>query len=171
MKGGIFFGAVMTLLLTASCSQPKIAYIDIEVLMQEYAATKELEQSLAEKQAAYTRELDSLQKPFQEKLQDYYRNESSMSALTKARIEQELQTEQQRFQERQQQVTFLLQEENQRESELLTKRVDSIVEQYAKANDLEIILGTTGKGTVIFARDQYDITDAILTRLNADYTK
>ena len=62
--------------------------------MQEYESTKELERILEEKQDAYSIELDSMQAPFQQKLQEYYSTVGTMSALTKTRWEQELQQEQ-----------------------------------------------------------------------------
>ena len=169
MKNWKLFFVLGIATLLFSCSQPKIAYINIEDLMQEYEATKELERLLAEKQAAYSKELDSMQAPFQQKLQEYYSTVGTMSALTKTRWEQELQQEQQVLQAKQQEISMLLQNENQRESEILTKKVDSFVAEYAQKEKLNLILGTTGKGTVLYGDEQMDITHDILELLNTDY--
>ena len=67
-------------LVLASCNQTKIAYIDIEVLMKDYEATKALEIALKAKQEKIAKELDSIGTPFQLKVQQYYQNASKMSA-------------------------------------------------------------------------------------------
>jgi outer membrane protein len=166
-----YFGLVGIVVLMFSCNQTKIAYINVETLMEKYEATIALEKSLAEKQAMYSRELDSLQAPFQQKLQEYYGNADKMSALNKARVERELQQEQQILQARQQEVTRLLQNENQLESEQLTKKVDSLVAEYANAKGYNLIFGTSGKGTVMYGDDALDITEEILELLNNSYSK
>ena len=40
-------------IMLVSCNQNKVAYIDVEVLMKDYEATKELESSLKEKLMQY----------------------------------------------------------------------------------------------------------------------
>ena len=73
------------------------------------------------------------------------------------------------MQAKQQEISMLLQNENQRESEILTKKVDSFVAEYAQKEKLNLILGTTGKGTVLYGDEQMDITHDILELLNTDY--
>lgn len=165
------FAVLGITVLFFSCNQPRIAYINVETLMQEYEATKELERSLSEQQAEYSKELDSLQAPFQEKLQNYYSNVDTMTAATKTRVEQELQQEQQFLQAKQQEISMILQNENQLKSEVLTKRVDSFVADYAKKESLNLVLGTTGKGTVLYGDAQMDITNNILELLNNAYSE
>ena len=94
-----------------------------------------------------------------------------MSAATKTRVEQELQQEQQFLQAKQQEISMMLQNENQLKSEVLTKRVDSFVADYAKKESLNLVLGTTGKGTVLYGDEQMDITTSILELLNNAYSE
>jgi len=157
--------------LLFGCSQTKIAYIDIEVLMSEYEATKEMEALFTQRQEMVSKKLDSLQAPFQQKVQDYYANADKMSTTKRSETEQALQQEQQYLQSRQQQASQELQLENQQSSEVLTKRVDSIVEIYAKSKNLDLIVGTSGKGTVLYGDENLDITQEILSILNSEYNK
>ena len=168
MKKLLFLAIAIVLV---SCNQNKVAYIDVEVLMKDYEATKELESSLKAKQEKMAKELDSISAPFQLKVQQYYQNQQKMSAKKRAEVESALQQEQQFLQSKQQQASQLLQMENQEKSEVLTKRVDSFVADYAKVNGFNLILGTSGKGTVLYGEDSMDVTTEILEILNLDFSK
>ena len=158
-------------ILLASCNQTKIAYIDIEALMKDYEATKTLEVTLKAKQELMAKELDSLSAPFQLKVQQYYKNQQRMSAKKRAEVESGLQQEQQFLQSKQQQASQILQLENQKESEALTKRVDSFVADFAKLKGYNLILGTSGKGTILHGDESLNVTTEILEILNLDFSK
>lgn len=158
-------------ILLSSCTQTKIAYIDVEVLMNDYKESKLLEEKLQTKQEQLASELDSLQEPFQLKVQEYYKNASKMSATQRQEAEEALQREQQFLQTKQQQASQQLQMENQANNEAITKKVDSIVGVFGKENGYEIILGTSGKGTVMYGDEKLDITTKILEKLNKDFSE
>ena len=158
-------------LVVVSCNQTKVAYIDIEILMKDYEATKALEMSLKAKQEKMAKELDSISAPFQLKVQQYYQNQQKMSAKKRAEVESVLQQEQQFIQSKQQQASQSLQMENQEMSEVLTKRVDSFVADYAKLKGFNLVLGTSGKGTVLYGDETLNVTNEILEILNLDYSK
>ena len=158
-------------LILVSCNQTKIAYIDVELLMKDYEATKALETVLKSKQEVMAKELDSIGAPFQLKVQQYYQNVQKMSAKKRTEAENALQQEQQFIQAKQQQASQALQLENQEKSELLTKRVDSFVADYAKLKGYQLILGTSGKGTVMYGDETLNITTEILEILNLDFSK
>ncbi len=155
----------------ASCNQTKIAYIDVEVIMKDYSATKELEAKLKAKQEVFAKQLDSLQGPFQLKVQEYYKVAQQMSPQKRAEAEGALQQEQQFLQAKQQQASEELQKENLENSEALTKKVDSFVADYAKAKGYQLIIGTSGKGPVMYGDEKLNITAAILEVLNKEYSK
>jgi outer membrane protein len=162
---------VAFVIVFASCNQTKIAYINVEDLMKDYDGTKALEETLKEKQEVMAKELDSISAPFQTKVQEYYQNAQKMSASKRAETEQALQQEQQGLQARQQQAGQVLQQENQKLSEAITKKVDSFVSVYSKTNGLNLVLGTSGNGTVMYGDDNLNVTSAILELLNKDFAK
>ena len=158
-------------IVLASCNQTKIAYINVEDLMKDYEGTKALEETLKAKQDVMAKELDSLSAPFQTKVQEYYQNAQKMSAQKRAQTEQGLQQEQQMLQLKQQQASQTLQQENQELSETITKKVDSFVTEYAKLKGFNLVLGTSGNGTVMYGDETLNITNEILVILNEDFTK
>ncbi len=158
-------------IVLSSCNQTKIGYIDVEDLMKDYEATKVLEESLKAKQEIMAKELDSLGAPFQQKVQEYYQNAERMSASKRAKTEQALQQEQQILQAKQQGAAQSLQKENQEQSEIITKKVDSFVADYAKLNGYKLIMGTTGQGTVMYGDDALNVTQDLLDILNEEFSK
>lgn len=155
----------------SSCTQTKIAYIDVADVMDEYKAMIALEEEMTTKQQQLAGELQTAQGAFQVKVQEYYKNAPSMSAAKKQEAEQALQQEGQMLQGQQQQVSQMLEQENQAKSEVLIKKIDSVVANYSKSNGFSIVLGTQGNGTVMYGDETLNITSGVVALLNTDYDK
>ena len=94
-----------------------------------------------------------------------------MSASKRAEAQQALQQEGQMIQGRQQQASQMLQQENLAKSEVLIKKMDSVVAEYAKSKGFSMVLGTQGNGTVMYGNDNLNISSEIITSLNENYSK
>ncbi|RXP64420.1 OmpH family outer membrane protein [Lutibacter sp. HS1-25] len=160
---------IVAAIALTSCSENKIAYIDVETVMKEYNAAVALETAFKAQQQEMSTELQGLQAPFQTKVQEYYQNAEKMSPAKRAEAEQGLQQEQQMIQARQQQLTQQLQQENQTKSEELIKTVDSLVANYSKSKGFKLVLGTQGNGTVMYGDDALNITTDVIKVLNDSY--
>lgn len=152
----------------ASCTQ-KIAYVDVEALMKGYDETKTMEVDLKAKQDKLKFSLDSLALGFQQRVQDYQGKMGSMSPQSRQQIEQKLTQEQQQIQGQQQQASQMLQQISQESFEALSKKVDSFVADYAKGKGYKMILGTNGKGTVMYGDEKLNVTEQVLVKLNEAY--
>lgn len=159
---------VVFALVISSCTQTKLAYIDLDTVMSEYNEMTALGEELALKQQEMTGELETMQISFQKKVEEYYNNVAKMSAAKKAETEQSLQQEGQMIQGRQQQISQLLQQENLERSEVLIKKMDSIVAEYSKSKGLNLVFGTQGQGTVMYGDEKLDITQNIIEILNTE---
>ncbi|MFD1292865.1 OmpH family outer membrane protein [Lutibacter holmesii] len=158
-------------IVLSSCTQTKIAYIDVADVMSEYKAMIALEEEMTTKQQQIAGELQGAQSAFQAKVQEYYKNAPKMSSAKKQAAEQALQQEGQMLQGQQQQASQMLEQENQAKSEVLIKTIDSIVANYSKSKGLGIVLGTQGNGTVMYGDDALNVTADVIEMLNADYDK
>jgi len=81
---------IAVILLTMSCSQNKIAFIDVAVLMKEYEGLKVFDEEMKNEQDKLRKEIESLIEPYQLKVDEYYKNIEKMSAGTKTATEQAL---------------------------------------------------------------------------------
>ena len=158
-----------SVLLFASCTQTKIGYVDVEELMKEYDATKDVEASLKVDQEKMGKSLDSLNAAFQGKVEAYYKKAQRMSAKSRQESEDALKQEQGVIQQAQSQAQQILQQKSQVGIADLTKTVDSVVAAYATTNKYNMILGTSGNGTVMYGDDAMNLTEAILDVLNTSY--
>ncbi|MGB5463481.1 MAG: OmpH family outer membrane protein [Aureibaculum sp.] len=153
-----------------SCTQTKIAYVDVEELMKEYKGTKDAESSIKGKSDILRAELDSLIVGWETKAREYQQKAPGMSTKLKAEREQVLMQEQQSINQRQQIIQQEVQLEGQESLKVLSKEINDFVKEYAKEKGYNFVLGTTGdNGTVMYGEEKADITDDVLVQLNKAY--
>lgn len=153
-----------------SCTQTKIAYVDVEELMKEYKGTKDAEASIKGKSDILRAELDSLIVGWETKAREYQQKAPGMSAKLKADREQVLMQEQQSINQRQQVIQQEVQLEGQESLKTLSKEINDFVKEYAKEKGYNFVLGTSGEGgTVMYGEEKADITDDVLIQLNKAY--
>ncbi len=150
-----------------SCSQNRVAYIDVGVLMKEYEGLKAFDKEFEDEKDKLRREIESLIEPYQVKVDEYYKNIGNMSAAARTATELALQQEQKAIQD--QQDKFMQKLENQRLGALesINEEIAALVEGYAKSNGYKIVLGTLGTETVIYGESSLNITQEVLTELNS----
>lgn len=165
------FGLVLVLIISLiSCTQTKIAYVDIGEIMKEYKGTKEAEAELKVKSDKLKVELDSLVTGWEGRAREYQQKASKMSQKNRASREQVLMQEQQAIGQRQQAIQQQVQTAGQESLKSLSKEVNDFVKTYAKEKGYNFVLGTSGdNGTVMYGEDKADITDDLLVQLNKSY--
>lgn len=156
--------------LLASCQQQKIGYVDNGKVINEIQEKVNLEKKYETKLEAFNARKDSIGRAFQMEAQKFQMESQKMSQ-SKAqeeyeRLGQKQQMLQQQFQMEQQQISKPYQEEM---DSLITKVKDH-VKAYGKANGFDLILGTLeASPSVMFAKDEYDLTETIIKDLDSKY--
>lgn len=155
-----------------SCTQVKIAYVDVEEILKEYKGSKKAEEEMKAQSESMANELDQLAIPFQQKVQEYQQNSKNMSTSARQEKEQELMQEQQMIQQRQQMAQQQVQSEGQRRIDQINEEIEDFLEGYAKSNGYTYILGTSEQTkSVLYGEESLNITDKVIEALNADYDK
>lgn len=164
-------GIVLVLIVSlVSCTQTKIAYVDVEELMKEYKGTKDIEASLKGDSDKLKAELDGLIAEWEAKAREYQQKAAKMSVKNRTEREQELLQEQQSINQRQQTIQQQVQSQGQESLKSLSKEINDFVKNYAEKNGYNFVLGTTGdSGTVMYGEETADITDDVLVQLNKSY--
>lgn len=157
------------MILIFSCTQTKIGFVDVQEVMKDYDGAKAIEEQLKLEQEVMSKTLDSLLIPFQTKVQDFYQKAEKMSTSKRNLIEQELQQENQMLQQQQQQAQQYLQQKGIVEIEILTNRIDSVVDVFATANNYHIIIATQGNDQVMYGDDSANVTEEIIDILNVAF--
>jgi len=58
----------------------------------------------------------------------------------------------------------------QESSKKLTTAIENFVATYSKNNNFNIMLGTSGSGTVMYGDTSLDVTNDVIKKLNASYS-
>ena len=163
-------GFIALIILMASCTQVKVAYVDVEEIIKEYEGSKKAEAEMKAQSETMANQLDQLAGPFQQKVQDYQRNAQSMSASARQEKEQELMQEQQMIQQRQQLAQQQVQAEGQKMIDQINEEIEDFVASYAKSNGFTFVLGTSEQTkSVLYGDESMNITEQVIDALNAEY--
>jgi outer membrane protein len=159
----------LTILTIVACQQEKIGYVDNVKLMNEYQEKIDIEANFKVKADALTKKRDSISQAFQIEAQ-------SFQAKAKSMPQQKAQDEYAAFQQKGQFIGQQLQQEDQQLQAEGQVQMDSVIsnvkkeiEAYGKANGYSYILGGGEGGSVLYGTDVNNLTDEVVTMLNAKY--
>ena len=166
-KIAVVFSLMMIL---TSCTQVKIAYVDLEEIMKEYEGSKKAEEEMKAQSEEMSRQLDQLAIPFQQKVQEYQQNQKNLSASAQQEQERELMQEQQMIQQQQQMAQQQVQAEGQKKMEKINSDIETYLSVYAKSKGLTYILGSSSQTkSILYGEESLDITDEVISSLNENY--
>ena len=163
--------ALVLLILVSSCQeQQKIAFIDNGEVINNYQMKLDIESKYKGKDEGFKKRTDSISKAFQLEAQEFQIKAKSMSQKKAQEKYQELGQKQQLLQQQmqfeQQQITQAFQAEI--DSTII--KVKDFVKDYGAKNGYDFILGTSESApSVLYGKDQSDLTKIITEAINADY--
>lgn len=158
----LFLGTALT-----GCNQDKTAYVDTTKLIQEFSEMKEVEADFNQRSERLKLELDSVAKGFQQEVMEYQENRATMSQAERQAAEQELMQKQQMLQQQQQMRSGQLRQESDEVIDSLITKVKDFVKVYGEENGYTYIFGSNESANIMYAEEGLDITEEILSELNA----
>ncbi len=158
-------------LLMASCTQNKIAYVDMGSIMKDYDGLKAFNIEMEAEKEQLRKEIESLIEPYQLKVDEYYKKVGRMSATEKSSAELALQQEQTAINEQQDKFMQQLEEQRLEGLESINEEIAAYVEEYAKSKGFHLVFGTLGTETVIYGEEKLNITQEVLIELNKQYSE
>jgi len=153
-KTGIF---VTLLICFLSCQTEKTGFVDTETLLTEYEELKVTKER-------YTKESNKTitEVSFRE-------NAPSMSRKRREEKAEELTIERQKLQRFQESKIGQLQLDSQTAIDSLITKVKDRVITYGKENGYSYIYGSNDAGSVLYGKENLDLTQTILSALNNEY--
>ena len=157
-----------------SASSLKIAYVLIDTLTSQYELYKDASDNFQKKQANAEATIKAKGKNFAAQVQEFQRKVQS-NAITQEQYNNEqarLGKLQQDIQDLQGRLSNTLQEEYQKELQVLTDTIKSFMKSYAKEKGYDFILcKSSGIDNVLYADEAYDVTAEVVAALNKRYAK
>ena len=152
----------------------KIVYINMDTLLNNYTQSRELNEAFLKKLEANRTELNVKAKNLDREVADFQRRVENNGFLTRERAEQaqtELLIKQQNLQKLQQEMSENAQREQMEINRKLYDAITNFLTDYNKSRGYQLILSTTLGGNVLFAQKGFDITNEVVSLLNAQYPK
>jgi outer membrane protein len=171
-KSILVFGLLLAM---ASCNkgvdqkQFKTAYVDTSKLLDEYTEAKDIEEKYKSKGEEMGKQLEAEVVRFRSEAAAFQKNAQTYGPQWAQQKGAELQQKEQELSYAQQAIMRQLQDESGKEMDSLVKDVKKFIKEYGKEKGYNYIYGTGDAATVLYAKEEYDITNKVIKLLNEKY--
>lgn len=150
----------------------QIVYVNSDTLLENYEYFKEIRTRLEEKAKKAQADLQSRSTAFQREIADYQQKAPTMSAADRQSTEERLARKQDELARHQQNAGTAFAQEEADENEKLYTKITEYLKEHAKENGYKLVLTySTASPSVLYADESLEITQEVLTALNAAYEK
>ena len=151
----------------------RIAYISSDSLMANYELAKKMREDFDQEQTNLENDLSRRQRNFQAEVEKFQRDIQAGTIsmeLAQAKEQELMQAQQELYQLNETFSSRLLQKEMEMNNELLDK-ITEFLARYNEDHGFDYILGLSRGGGILYAKDQHDITQDVLWKLNQEYSE
>lgn len=147
----------------------KTAYIDTSKLMEESTEAKDIEAKYKDKAKVMGNQLEAEVARFKSEAANFRQNAQANGQAWAQQKGSELQKREQELTYAQQAMLQQLQQESSVEMDSLVKSYRKIIKDYGKEKGYDYIYGTGETASVLYAKDNYDISKEIIKMVNEKY--
>ena len=144
-----------------------IAYVNSDSLLTNYNYYEEVSKRLDEKrlklQQEYTRRAEGLQR----QIEDYQRTVNNLTIAQARAVEEDLGRKRQNLMQYQETISQELMREESTITQELYDKVSSFLKTYGDENNLQVVLTYSAGSGLLYANDALNITDYVISGLNA----
>lgn len=149
--------------------EDKIGYVDNEQLLIKYKGYSEAQDDFVEKESQWQSNLDTLEKDLKEAFIAFKEKQPSLNSESLAREEQILQYRKNNFLQAKEKFQENLNQENARLMATVSNQIEAYINEYAKTQGYDLIVGITDQGNVLYSDMDKNITEDLLIGLNGSY--
>jgi len=167
MKRYIFL-ALLLFIPAVSSAQLKIGYVDSDTIMKNLPDAQDAQQKLDALIQEWQAELTKLEGDWKKKYDDYEKRKLIMTDQTRAELEQELIKLEQQIGEFREKKFGTNGELFQKQDELMKpvqNKVFTAIKEVAVEEELDFVFDRSGDIMILFAKEQYDVTQLVLDKL------
>lgn len=149
----------------------KMAYINIDTLINAYDLHKELKAKLEAKAAEIDKDLQSKGEVFKENLALFEQNAANMSPQQLQQAQAELQQSQQQYMLYREERGRELAQQEQELAQLIKEDMDAILDSMKVAQGYDFIFSFDQASNLLAANPKWDITDMVVEALNKKHAE
>jgi len=153
--GGIYW--------TISSEKRSIAYVDNMRLFNEFALKKELEKDLNRLENTSKSQLDSM------RIQIELLARKIETEKTSRETQERFEFTRQQYLAKEEQLRLNNENSAKRFNEQIWNQLNAYVKEFAKNNNYQIVLGTSGDGNIMYAAEELDVTEKAIAYVNQKY--
>jgi outer membrane protein len=149
--------------------KPRIAYIRSHDLVNRFEGSLQARKEFEDKKSSMMANVDSLKLLLDRTKIQFNADAASMTPANRRTEIDRITLQENQFQQYRQAVEDKIAEEDSRRMSAVLTQINSFVQQYAEANRLDVVLGTTLSGSLLYGKNSMDITEQVLEDLNKNY--
>jgi outer membrane protein len=168
MRVNIFVLLFLSVLVSCSTEnkpdKKNIVYLDNVRLYNEFDLTKELQTKITESSRAQKNNLDSLELELVSKAKklEMTKSKNVIEIRDFELKREEFIMRKQKFEQDQEQLTADYNNQ-------IVSQINQYVKEFGKENAYDVIIGSNGDGTVMYGKEEMDITEEVLNFINQKY--
>lgn len=143
--------------------QNRVVYIDNVRLFNEFLLKKELENDLVKRETRWKAQLDSM------RIQLNLLGKRIESEKVSRETAEKFEIDRQHYLEKEEQYRNDNEKTAKQFNEQIWKQLNNYVKDFAKENEYDFVLGTSGEGNLMFANEKHDATAAAIIFVNQKY--
>lgn len=147
----------------ALAESPKIGVIDFQRVLAESKKGQEAKSKLEAEQEKRAKALEKMQEELRTMQEDLQNQQMLLSEEMQQQKQEQLRQKVRDFQRRQQDYTEEMKRLERAALEEIQTKVQSVVDDYAKENGLDLVIGTA---VIAYYSEKVDITDKVIARLD-----
>jgi len=153
---------MFVVLLLASCQQDKTAYMDVNTVFTEFELAKKLDKERESIISSRQTILDSIEIQLNQLSAQFKYNVDSNQVKVFNQKREEYYYKEKQFSEDNQALLL-------KHNEQITKQLNQYIEDFGKEKGYRYIFGANGNGSMMYADQQADISQDIITYINEKY--
>lgn len=169
----VVLGAIMTSCNNTQQSKNefKTAYIDTSKLMEESTEAKDIKAKFENIADEKDNKLKTEAQKLDNEMKSFQANAQKNGQAWAQQKYGELQQRDQQLRYAQQAILSQLQQESGQEMDSLVVKYKKVIKDYGKEKGYDYVFGTGEPASVLYAKDNYDITKEIIEKVNNAYKK
>ena len=151
----------------AQSPAPKIGYADVDYILSQLPAMKQVETDIRSMETQYKNQVDGKTAELKKKYEDYMANGKNMLEAVRANTERELQMLNENLEKLKQDAQTALQNKQIQLMQPVYKNVGDAISTVAKENEFTFILSQqiSGLDVLLYSDEKFDISDLVLKKM------
>lgn len=160
---------VLGLIANSFFQGEKIAYVESNKIFNEYKASEVAKKAYEEKTKVWQSNIDTLTFEIQDEIKKFEKGASIMSQKEREVAKKLIDIKRKEMRDYQQSIQANAQQEYAKVTQSVVLKINDFLSDYGKAHHYSMILIANPSGTIAYAKENLDITDAVLKEMNDQY--